>query len=292
MPSQKKTLRLLMPQWQGGNNPVYHLGARLLYWLAPKGDGEFAEVPVAVPDGAKLPLEGGVIAKSAILAQNEAALSIIEKAKPDRIVTFGGDCSVSLAPFSYLATRYAGDVAILWVDAHFDLTTSEVSTHAHGYPMLNLLGKGDSEFAAFAKDPIPAKRLAYVGIDKGPISERSRRAVEELKPTVFAPSELTQNFSEVTDWLRASGASKLVVHFDLDVLDPKKFREQLFNNPAGLAEQFKSSPTGQMDFDAVVALLKKCSEVIDIVGLTIAEHLPWDAENLRRALAQLPILSD
>ena len=292
MPSQKKTLRLLMPQWQGGNNPIYHLGARLLYWLAPKGDAEFAEVPVAVPDGAKLPLEGGVIAKSAILAQNEAALSIIEKAKPDRIVTFGGDCSVSLAPFSYLATRYAGDVAILWVDAHFDLTTSEVSTHAHGYPMLNLLGKGDPEFAAFAKDPIPAKQLAYVGIDKGTVSERSRRAVEELKPTVFAPSELTQNFSEVTDWLKASGASKLVVHFDLDVLDPKKFREQLFNNPAGLSEQFKSSPTGQMDFDTVVALLKKCSEVIDIVGLTIAEHLPWDAENLRRALAQLPILSD
>jgi arginase len=192
----------------------------------------------------------------------------------------------------YLASRYAGDVAVLWVDAHFDLTTSEVSTHAHGYPMLNLLGKGDAEFAAFAKDPIPTKRLAYVGIDKGTISERSRRAVEELKPTVFAPSELTQNFSEVTDWIKATGASKLVVHFDLDVLDPKKFREQLFNNPAGLAEQFKASPTGQMDFDTVVALLNKCAEVIDIVGLTIAEHLPWDAENLRAALAKLPILSD
>ena len=108
----------------------------------------------------------------------------------------------------------------------------------------------------------------------------------------FAPSELTQNFSEVTDWIKATGASKLVVHFDLDVLDPKKFREQLFNNPAGLAEQFKASPTGQMDFDTVVALLNKCAEVIDIVGLTIAEHLPWDAENLRAALAKLPILSD
>jgi len=140
-----------MPQWQGGNNPIYHLGARLLYWLAPRGDAEFAEVPVAIPDGKQLPLEGGVIAKTAILAQNEAALSIIRTAQPDRIVTFGGDCSVSLAPFSYLASRYAGDVAVLWVDAHFDLTTSEVSSHAHGYPMLNLLGKGDAEFAAFAK---------------------------------------------------------------------------------------------------------------------------------------------
>jgi arginase len=292
MTSKKKTLRLLMPQWQGGNNPIYHLGARLLYWLAPKGDAEFAEVPVAVPDGSKLPLEGGVIAKSAIISQNEAALAIIKKADPDRIVTFGGDCSVSLAPFSYLSSKYVDDVAVLWVDAHFDLTTSDVSTHAHGYPMLNLLGKGDAEFAAFAKDPIPTKRLAYVGIDKGTISERSRKAVEELKPTVFAPSELTPDFFEVTSWLKKTGASKLVVHFDLDVLDPKKFREQLFNNPAGLAEQFKNSPTGQMDFDTVVALLSKCSEVIEIVGLTIAEHLPWDAENLKNALAKLPILSD
>jgi len=32
----RKTLRLLMPQWQGGNNPTYYLGARLLAWLAPE----------------------------------------------------------------------------------------------------------------------------------------------------------------------------------------------------------------------------------------------------------------
>ena len=34
-----KTLRLLMPQWQGGNNPPYHFGARLLSWLAPAASG-------------------------------------------------------------------------------------------------------------------------------------------------------------------------------------------------------------------------------------------------------------
>jgi arginase len=102
-----------MPQWQGGNNPIYYLGAQLLCWLAPKGDADFAEVPVAAPDGSQLPLEGGVLGKSAILKQNEAALNIIHQSAPDRIVTFGGDCSVSLAPFSYLASRYVGDVAVL-----------------------------------------------------------------------------------------------------------------------------------------------------------------------------------
>jgi arginase len=58
-----------------------------------------------------------------------------------------------------------------------------------------------------------------------------------------------------------------------------------------LADQFKNSPTGKMDFETVVDLLNKCAGVVDIVGLTIAEHLPWDADNLRKALARLPILA-
>lgn len=34
----QKTVRLLMPQWQGGNNPNYSFGAELLAWLAPNND--------------------------------------------------------------------------------------------------------------------------------------------------------------------------------------------------------------------------------------------------------------
>jgi hypothetical protein len=61
----QKTLRLLMPQWQRGNNPTYYLDARLLAWLAPESDAQFAEVPVTKPDGMKLPVEDGIVAKSA-----------------------------------------------------------------------------------------------------------------------------------------------------------------------------------------------------------------------------------
>ena len=31
-----KTIRLIVPDWQGGNKPEYYLGAELLSWLAPK----------------------------------------------------------------------------------------------------------------------------------------------------------------------------------------------------------------------------------------------------------------
>ena len=292
MDKPQETLRLLMPQWQGGGNPTYHLGARLLAWLAPEGDAEFAEVPVDKPDGADLPVEDGIVAKTAILKQYRAALDIIHKAKPDRIVTFGGDCSVSLAPFSYLASKYVGDVAVLWIDSHTDLTSSEFYSYAHGYPMANLLGRGDAEFAAFAENPIPGNKLIYVGVSKDKMSKNSLREIQALGAHAFDPSELTENFAEVIAQLKATGVSKLLVHFDLDVLDPHHFRAQLFNHPDGtLAEQFAGIATGKLTFANVIDLLNRGSEVMDIVALSITEHLPWDAANMRDALARLPILS-
>lgn len=48
MTSSQKTLRLLMPQWQGSNNPAYCLGTKLVAWLAPERDARLAEVPVAM----------------------------------------------------------------------------------------------------------------------------------------------------------------------------------------------------------------------------------------------------
>ncbi len=34
-----KTLRLIFPQWQGGNNPPYYLGSQLLSFLSLKQKG-------------------------------------------------------------------------------------------------------------------------------------------------------------------------------------------------------------------------------------------------------------
>jgi len=45
----------------------------------------------------------------------------IRQHQPDKIITLGGDCAVSLAPFAWLADKYANDVAILWIDGHPDL---------------------------------------------------------------------------------------------------------------------------------------------------------------------------
>ena len=61
-----------------------------------------------------------------------------------RIVTLGGECSVSVAPFSALARRYGDDLAIVWIDSHPDVGTPESEYpgyHAMAVPAL--VGRGD-----------------------------------------------------------------------------------------------------------------------------------------------------
>jgi alcohol dehydrogenase class IV len=58
-------------------------------------------VPEPKP-GQTLAVENGILGREALLRQARAARAAIEKHRPDRIVTLGGDCLVDLAPIAYL----------------------------------------------------------------------------------------------------------------------------------------------------------------------------------------------
>ena len=64
-------------------------------------------MPVAT-DIVERKVTDGVLDKATIIAQTKAALNILEIARPDRIVTLGGECSASVVPFTYLADKYEG----------------------------------------------------------------------------------------------------------------------------------------------------------------------------------------
>lgn len=290
MMQDRKTLRLLLPHWQGGNNPTYHLGARLLAWLAPDNGDPTEEVPVAAPDGPALPLQDGVVGKSQVLAAARAAREIIERHHPDRIVTFGGDCMASIAPFSYLANKYEGDVAILWLDAHPDVSMPEDYANAHAHVLANLLGDGDADLAAFGRTTLPGHRILFAGIVKDALSDNQRAYIDRIGATVIDTSELDADFANVADWVRASGASRLLLHFDLDVLSPQAFRAQLFAPVGRVASAAAAPGSGSLTFEQVINLIARAGENAEIVALSITEHLPWDAENLQNTLRKLPLL--
>lgn len=287
--STGKTLRLLFPQWQGGNNPPYHFGAQLLAWLAPEPNGPVEEVPVTVPDGTPLTLENGIIGRSALLAQAAAARALIDKHRPDRLVVLGGDCLVDLAPFAYLNERYDGELAVLWIDAHPDLMTPAQFQHAHAMVLGNLLGNGDADFVDAVPLHIKAQNVLYLGLHDP--SEWEAAEIQRLGIGTVSPSLLVERGSQpVIEWFKATGARHLAIHFDLDALDPAFFRGLLFAKPETPKGAFDGVAQGQLSMAQVVEVLSDLSANADVVGIGIAEHLPWDALALKTMLTRLPLI--
>lgn len=286
--SSDKTLRLLFPQWQGGNNPPYHFGAQLLAWLAPDPCGPVAEVPVAVPGTEPLPIEGGIRGRSALLQQLRSARAIIDEHAPDRLVVLGGDCLVDLAPFAYLNERYAGDLAVLWVDAHPDVLTPADFANAHAMVLGNLLGEGDADFAGAVKRPLKPANVMYAGLMETMPVESA--VIERLGLQHASPAQLAHSSEAVLQWFRATGARHLAIHLDLDVLDPRAFRSLLFANPQTPEGTFDGVAQGKMPIAHVVRLLADVARIADVVGIGIAEHLPWDALALKNMLSRLPLI--
>jgi arginase len=277
------TLRLLMPQWQGGGDrPAYYLGGRLLAWLAPPSSAAFEEVPIDLRTEG-LDIDQGIFAREVVLEQARAARRILERRRPKRIVIFGGDCSVDFAPFAYLNERYDGDLALLWVDAHSDVSTpdsQDPNVNFHGMVLSALMGIGDDAFVAEVAKPFDPGRVMYAGLQSftEPLQELQERYGITIANASIAQVE--KDSSAVLDWLRDTGVSRVAVHFDLDVLDPSEFSSAVFLEPKGLMPA------------AVVRLLSDVSHQVDVVGLGIAEYMPHDAILLADMLRRLPIVSD
>ncbi|ASR46197.1 arginase family protein [Paenibacillus kribbensis] len=301
----KKTIRLLMPQWQGGYNPNYSFGAELLAWLAPDNDQPLIHVPVQAYDGTPLENENGMNGRKQLLEQLEAAQHIIDAHKPDRIVMFGGDCLVEQAPFAYLNERYGGELGLIWIDAHSDLVRYVGYDNGHTLPLGNLLGEGDEEFAKHVKIPLKPENVFIAGLatpteqEIEVISEAFQRlgiapaepdteVIQRLGIRTAGTQELTNSTESIKEWIKESGIKHLAIHLDLDVLDPKAFRSLLFANPEA---PYHYSPAGTMQMPQLLNLIKELSEETDVVGLGITEHMPWDSINLKKLLGEIPILN-
>jgi arginase len=290
MPKEKATtLRLNMPQWQGGNVHDYYLGSELLAWLAPpaRGPAETVRVPEPQPDEA-LAVESGILGRKALLAQARAARAAIEKHRPDRIVTLGGDCLIDLAPMAYLNTRYAGNLGVLWVDAHPDVLTPEEFAQGNAQVLGALLGRGDPELVAEVETLLRPSRVMHAGLDSWMPVEGE--VIDALGLRRAGADSLADGSSPVVDWIADEGTAHLAIHFDVDVLDPKTFGPVLFNEPDAPADAWADVPRGRMAPGQVIRLLRDVAAACEVVGLAIAEYTPWEAITTRNLLRQLPLL--
>ena len=94
----------------------------------------------------------------------------------------------------------------------------------------------------------------------------------------LTPEEVAADSDALRAWLKSCGASKVVVHFDMDVLDPAEIIAAVGVVPGG------------MKIDETVRVINNVAENFDLVGLTIAEPMPRVAIRLRNMLHRMPLL--
>ena len=284
---KKKTLRLTFPQWQGGVNPPYYEGSRILDLIAPAGEGmECAEVPVRMNFTDEVPVVDGVAWKEELLEQQRAAYALCEEKDPDRIIILGGDCSVEQAPFDYLHGKYPEDTAIIWIDAHPDFTKPKDSSHEHAMVLGNLIGEGAPDFAAEVKHPFDKKDVVYAGIIEDHLETWEEEYQSEYRMKFLSPEQLAENSEPLLAWLRKNGFRHVMIHWDLDVMSPDDFRSLLCAKPHIPPVEYA---VGKMTLDQVLRLIRDVSAEFDVVALGIAEFLPWDIIRLRKGLGELEI---
>ena len=235
-----KTIRLIYPQWQGGvisqwipelseedSSRGYFLGAQLLNMLASKNASqETFEVPISM-DISKREIKNGIMDYDFILNQSKEALKILEKNNPDKIIVFGGECSVSVIPFTFLNKKYNNDIAIIWIDAHPDITLPNDSYAGyHAMALTACMGEGDKNIMSALPSKIDASKILLVGIRDW---EREEIKLRQQKYGIkhLTPEEVSKNSDLIIKWLKECGASKVLIHFDLDVLEPKELIDWL-----------------------------------------------------------------
>lgn len=286
-----KTLRLKIPQWQGGDNPPSELGAHLLAILAPPSDNPLIAIPVAPYAGHETVIQNGVAHRDAIEQQMRATREVLERHLPDRVVVFGGDCQVDQVPFAYLNERYNGQLGILWIDAHPDIKSPRDYCNAHTMVLANLIGEGDSALAKDVRVHVDPKRVMFAGLREDGLTLQETGFIDRHQIRVAPARSLADSSEPVLAWIRENHIKHLAIHFDLDVLDPAEFRSTFFGEPNPENNPHDAFPAGKMAVQHAVRLIVDVSQSTDVVGLGITEHLPWDAITLRNMMKQIPILS-
>lgn len=284
---ESQTLKLIYPQWQGGNiaewfkdipdNDIskgYALGAKLLEILTSNASYQTCEIPISMDF--KRVIKDGILDKEVILKQTQSAIQYITEANPTKILTLGGECSVSVAPFSYLAGKYGEDLALLWLDAHPDIGLPfDTYQGYHAMAVTHLLGLGDKEILNLLPASFNVKNILIAGLHSDEAKFYAKR-IGQLNLQTLNAKRIKKDKTSILESLKTTKATKIAIHLDLDVLDPKELYIAVGN-------------TGKLKLKHITEILTMVSKNYEVVGFSIAELMPKELIQLQSLLRNLPL---
>ena len=250
---------VVVPLWQGSvsSRAMSHAdGAAAILGDLPSSSTIVVEVPVEAGES----LGTGVQRYSTLLRVRERTAEALSRV-PDWALTIGGDCGASLASVGHASARAAGDLAVLWLDAHPDLNTPETSPSGGfgGMTLRAVTGEGAEGLALDPETRVAPERLVLGGIRA--IDDEESRFIEAHEVATLTVEDLSDP-SLVIAALEATGASQVFIHIDLDVLDPAALAGLSYPMPFGIG-------TAEL-----VALVRAVAARFPIAGAAIAGFAP------------------
>lgn len=269
----QKTIRLVVPDWQAGDNPVYRLGAQILATIAPQSEDQVTiNVPLVENSSAK---QNGVSHQQVIKDNLLKTKQAIAEQAPSKIITLGGNCLVSQAPIDYLNGLYQGKLGVIWLDAHPDISNPQIFDNEHAMVVANLLQKGDPTFNKMVDHPLKPSQIFYAGLQEPTKEEQA------LLKQYGIPFQEHQQLSieAIKQWAQRNNFDCVYLHFDIDVLNPQDFYATYFNNPQ-LKDIPDNAAKGKAGLIETFNFIREIDQQFALAGMTIAEYMPWSAQQL------------
>ena len=141
-----------------------------------------------------------------------------ESLKKNKVVTIGGDHSISLATCASSIKKYKDDLTIIWVDAHADINTriSSLSKNLHGMPVASLIGTDN----IFNLPQINPNKIIYIGLRD--LDQYEVNILKDLNIKNYDMNFIRNNgINKIIDEIKnTNNLNKIHLSFDVDVLDP------------------------------------------------------------------------
>lgn len=282
-----KTIRLLYPDYVSGGLETYYFGANLLAHILPANENQpLLKVEIAPPNGQEHEVTDGIYAKDTVIAGIKKANEVIENAKPDKIITIGGNCIVSQAPFDYLHGLY-DNIGIIWIDAHPDVSTVKDNyPNAHAMVLASLLGQGNHSFTGLMKNrAFNADEILYVGLQE--LHDYQENFLKDMNVAYKVQTEQFVSDHDIKDFVHRF--DHILIHLDIDVLDANMFHSTYFANKELVGD---GSGSGKMTIEKLSDVLKVVTDNSNVVGFTIAEYLPFDEHKLHKMFADIKMFNN
>ncbi|EGT5070479.1 arginase family protein [Clostridioides difficile] len=282
-----KTIRLLYPDYVSGGLEQYFFGANLMSHILPENENQpIVKVEITPPNRKEKLVTDGIYGKNEVIAGIKNATEKIEKENPDKIITIGGNCLVSQAPFEYLHGKY-NDLGIIWIDAHPDVSTvNDDYPNAHAMVLGSLMGYGDNALSSLMKNKkFKADEILYVGLQE--IHDYQKKFLDETCVNYKIQTDEFLSDKEILSFIERF--ENIVVHFDIDVLDENLFHSTYFANPDLVGD---GSGGGKMTLDKLGNILHCITENSNVVGFTIAEYLPFDEYKLHKLFSKIRMFTE